>query len=284
MPRTLLVQRFVIVLGLLASSVGCAHAKTDSVTTGAVNSSRQPGMLHLLRVSKDLSVTVITIKDGVVTSIERGEDPLIRARNKPKIELSHSEELFGGTHVANGAVYTDTTACRPLAISPNGVKAACLRSDGKGTLVLFDLSSPSTTQYNTKITVGEDSTMMLGFLSDGKLAVVADDSSCPFYRRSDRAFSDEPQARVKVIDMRGAVLNSGPCVHGVVVGDKRLAYFTHDPFGNGLYSLNGHTWFRGRPMAFNGAGQLLLIDDSGNLVDRHGRLIAADINDGYWTK
>jgi hypothetical protein len=231
-----------------------------------------------------ISYTVVTIRDGVVVSTRADKPTLLRARDKPEMSISSAQMLFGGTHAKNGSVYTDTTACQPIAISPNGVNAACLRIDGKGTLTLYSLSDPVHTQFNVRATVGEFSARMMGFTSDRELAVVADDDSCPFYRRSDGKYADEPQARVKVIDMHGMVLKSGPCVHGIIVGDDRIAYLTHDPSGNALYSVDGDHWLSGQPMTFDGSGELLFIDGDSNLLDRKGRLIAPNVVGGYWTK
>jgi hypothetical protein len=247
---------------------------------------RVAGTLHLVRpASASLQWEAATMQDGEIVSTVAGrpEVPLI-ARNKPEISLSPLKELFGGTHVGRSFVYTDKTACQPLAISPNGVNGACLRVDGHGTLTLFRVADPVNTQRNTAVTVGEYSRLMMGFLSDDRLAVVADDLSCPFFRRADRGYADEPQARVKVLDMSGAAVATGPCVHGVVVGDGRMAYLQHDSNEKPLYSLDGQTWSPGTPATFDGRGALLIIGGNFDLTDTSGRLVAHDVAEAYWTK
>ncbi len=240
------------------------------------------GTLHLFRRVREIEHTVITVRDGKVVRTGDSE-MLLRARDFPEKTISLAEEVFGGTHTVGDTVETDATACQPLAISPHGINVACLRIDGMGTLTLFRLANPDKTQRNMKFTVGTYSTQMMGFLSDNLLAVVVDDDSCPFYRRADGQYADEPQARFLVINMRGVVQKSGHCVHGVVVGDNKVAYLSHDLSGNATYSLNGRDWLVGYPTTFDGSGQLLFIDGN-NLLDQRGRLIASNVDGAYWTK
>lgn len=270
-------------MALVATGVlsACSPAKLN----GNVELHKAPaikGTLHLFRRVREIEHTVINVRDGRV--VPTGDvESIVRARDFPEKAISVADQFFGGNHTVGGTVETDATACQPLAISPHGINVACLRSDGMGTLTLFRLANPNKTQRNMKFTVGTYSTQMMGFLSDNLLAVVVDDDSCPFYRRADGQYADEPQARLVVINMRGVVQKSGPCVHGVVVGDNEVAYLSHDAWGNATYSLNGRGWLAGYPTTFDGSGQLLFMDGN-NLLDHRGRLIASNVDYAYWTK
>ncbi|HTD36417.1 MAG TPA: hypothetical protein VK669_02790 [Candidatus Limnocylindrales bacterium] len=146
------------------------------------------------------------------------------------------------------------------------------------------MAHPTETQENVPVTVGEFSRRMMGFVSEGRLAVVTDDESCPFFRRADRRFAEEPQGRVKIVDMTGKTVGSGPCVHGLVAGDGKLAYLQHDAMERPLYSLDGRTWSQGTPATFAGSGSLLVIDERGDLVDTQGRLVTRDVSAAFWTR
>ena len=87
-----------------------------------------------------------------------------------------------------------------------------------------------------------------------------------------------------MVDMAGKIVGSGPCVHGLVAGDGKLAYLQHDPMEQPLYSLDGRTWSKGTPATFDGSGSLLVIDEHGDLVDTHGRLVAHDVGMAYWSR
>lgn len=274
-----------LVLGLVAIA-GCAAAAVAVAALGspaAEAPAHITGTLYVVRPTGAFEWDLVTIRNGEVLSTQHRGQPPLAARNRPRTSLS-SRQLFGTTHVVNGHLSTDLTACEPLAISPNGMSAACLRSDGRGTLTVFRLAQPAKTQRNTTVTVGELSRMMMGFVSDARLAVVADDETCPFFRRADRRYADEPQGRVRIVDMTGKLVGSGPCVHGVVAGDGRLAYLQHDPMEQPLYSLDGRTWSKGTPATFDGSGSLLVIDEHRDLVDTHGRLVAHNVGAAFWTR
>jgi hypothetical protein len=273
-----------LVLGLVLTA-GCA-ATALAVTARsprAQSLERVKGTLYVVRSTGTVRWDLVKIRDGRVVSTKRQELPPLAARNRPQTSLPR-QHFFGGDHMGNGRFYTDTTACDPMAISPNGVNAACLRSDGHGTLTVFRVARPTETQKNAPVTVGEYSRLMMGFVSEGRLAVVADDESCPFFRRADRRFAEEPQGRVKMVDMAGKIVGSGPCVHGLVAGDGKLAYLQHDSMELPLYSLDGRTWSKGTPATFDGTGSLLVIDEHRDLVDTHGRLVARDVGAAFWTR
>jgi len=125
---------------------------------------------------------------------------------------------------------------------------------------------------------------MMGFMTDDTLVVVADDLSCPLFRRADGRYADEPQGRIKLLNMAGKIIGTGPCAHGVVVGDGKLAYVQHDPAEKPLYSLDGRTWSPGMPATFDGSGSLLIIDENRDLTDTRGRLVAHNVFAAYWTR
>jgi len=261
---------------------GCSAREPAVTAHRATTPARITGTLYVVRPNGS-EWDLLTIRDGVVVSTDHHRPPPLAARNKPRASLQR-RAFFGGTHVENGHLSTDATACEPLAISPGGVNAACLRGDGRGTLTVFRVANPAKTQRNAAVTVGEYSRHMMGFLSDARLAVIADDASCPFFRRADRRYSAEPQGRVRIVDMTGRLVGAGPCVHGLAAGDGKLAYLQHDAMEHPLYSLDGRTWSNGFPATFDGSGSLLLIDELRDLVDARGRLVAHHVSDAFWTR
>lgn len=275
-------RRLALGLVLLA---GCSAAQSVTArhTPVAHGVARIKGTLYVVRPTQPLQWDLVTIRDGVVLSTHHRRDPPLAARNQPRTSLPW-QSLFGGTHLGKGGVYTDRTACDPLAISPNGGNAACLRSDGRGTLTVFRVAHPTETQKNANVTVGELSPAMMGFVSEDRLAVVADDESCPFFRRADGRYADEPQARVKIVNMAGKIIGSGPCAHGLIAGDGKLAYLRHDPIQHPLYSPDGRTWSNGTPATFDGSGTLLIIDENGDLTDTHGHLVAHHVSAAFWMR
>jgi hypothetical protein len=272
-------HRVVMALLLIA---GCSAREPALTAHRATTPARITGTLYVVRPN-GWDWDLLTIRDGVIVSTDHDRPPPLAARNKPRASLQR-HAFFGGTHVENGHLSTDATACEPLAISPGGVSAACLRSDGHGTLTVFRIADPAKTQKNAAVTVGEYSRHMMGFLSDERLAVVADDESCPFFRRADGRYANEPQGRVRIVDMTGRLVGAGPCVHGLAAGDGKLAYLRHDAMEHPLYSLDGRTWSNGSPVTFDGSGSLLLIDDFRDLVDTRGRLVARHVSDAFWTR
>jgi hypothetical protein len=174
--------------------------------------------------------------------------------------------------------------CRNVAISPNGLLGACVLMQAQAIVAIFRVANP-TALHNTHIIVDDVGAPLEGFLDDSRLAVIADDESCPFFRRADGNFSEEPQARLLVIDQAGRVLSRGACAHGVVTGDGVFALIGHDPEERPLYSLDdGKTWKLGEPVAFDGNNQVLLVNQHWQLVDSIGRLIADNAASAMWTK
>jgi hypothetical protein len=275
-------HRVILALLLIAGCLAREPATTMHRATAVERPERIAGTLYVVRPN-GWDWDLLTIRDGVVVATDHNRPPPLAARNKPRTSLPQLD-LFGGNHVKGDQFYTDATACEPLAISPGGLNAACLRSDGRGTLTVFRVANPAKTQRNAAVTVGEYSRHMMGFLSDDRLAVVADDEACPFFRRADGRYANEPRGRVRIVDMTGRLVGAGPCVHGLAAGDGKLAYLQHDAMEHPLYSLDGRTWSNGSPATFDGSGSLLVIDDDRDLVDTRGRLVAHHVSDAFWTR
>lgn len=200
---------------------------------------------------------------------------MLIARDKPAVRLS-TTRLFG-------MIPIDPRSCEPIALSPDGRYAACLRRDGLGTVTIFSLADPQNTQHDTRLHVALNSRRMAAFIGD-TLAVAADDTTCPAFYRTDAHFSFEPRARLFVVDMRGKQLRKGPCIHGVIGGTKKLAFIGHDTKEKPFYSFDGISWDPGLALTFDGDDHLLVINQYDQLIDDQDRLISDQVVDALWTR
>jgi hypothetical protein len=217
---------------------------------------------------------VEVVHDGQRLAHPPPGDVLI-ARDKPAIRLS-TAALFGRAHL-------DPKSCEPIALSHDGKYAACLRSDGLGTVTIFSLADPQHSQHDTALHVAVNSRRMAAFIGN-TLAVAADDATCPSFYRTDAHFSFEPRARLFVLDMHGKQLSKGPCIHGLIGGTKKLAFISHDTKENPQYSFDGTSWEPGMAMAFDAGDHLLVINQFDQLVDDQGRLVSDGVVDAWWTR
>jgi hypothetical protein len=197
------------------------------------------------------------------------------ARDKPTIRLS-SARLFG-------MIPIDPKSCEPIALSPDGRYAACLRADGYGTVTIFSLADPQDTQHDTRLHVALNSRRMAAFVGN-TLAVAANDLTCPQFYRTDAHFSFEPRARLFVVDMRGKQLRKGPCIHGVIGGTKKLAFIGHDTKEKPFYSFDGVSWDPGLALTFDGDDHLLIVNQYDQLIDDQDRLVSDQVVDAMWTR
>jgi hypothetical protein len=234
------------------------------------------GTLYVFHTSttREGGPVVEILHDGRRLSNPAPGDVLI-ARDRPSIRLSTALMFVTGR--------IDAKSCEPIAISHDGTWAACLRSDGLGTVVIFNLSDPQHTQRNTGLHVAVNSRRMAGF-EGNTLAVAADDTTCPAFYRTDAHFAFEPRARLYVIDLHGRQLNKGACIHGVIAGEHRLALISHDTTDKPFYSYDGTNWNPGLPIAFDGGDHLLVLNQYNQLVDDQGRLVSEDVVDAWWTR
>lgn len=191
---------------------------------------------------------------------------LLIARDNPKKTLSLAP-------LSNG--------CEPIAISPNGVYGACLAS---GTVVIFTRARPETIRHATGFHITVRAERIAGFLADDSLAIAADDLSCAAFKRSDRRYGYEPRTRLRILTTRGVLLRSGPCIHGLVTGDKKIALVGHDGNQQPQYSFDGMAWRPGLPVTFDGDDHLLVINKFDQLVDEQNQLVARDVVDAFWTR
>ena len=249
-----------------ALAFGCA----SRVPMPAQTSPPIAGTLYVTHLSQRGSAPDISIvRDGVVMPNPAPSGVLI-AREKPSI-IFPTLQLHG------------RRPCEPVAISPRGIYGACLRADGRGSVILFAIASPSA-QRESAAHVRVNTAHMIGFLNDGELAVAADDDTCPSYARGDAVYSYEPRSRLWELRTDGSIMRKGPCVHGIVVGDKRIALLFHDPKEQPEFSFDGSTWQPGFPVTFDGDDHLLIINKWDQLVDEQGRLVATDVVDASWTR
>ena len=258
----------VIAAGCIAPPQGEPHAQTPAPPIA--------GTLYVFHTSTSgqTGPGVEILHDGKQMAGTVPADVLI-ARDKPSVRLSTKPFL--------GATRNDPKSCEPIAISADGTWAACLRSDGRGTLTLFKLADPRHSQRTTGLHVSVNSRRMAGFVGH-TLAVAADDNSCPQFYRTDAHFSFEPRARLYIIDMRGKQLHKGPCIHGLIAGEHKLAYISHDTTEKPFYSFDGTTWSPGLAMTFDGGDHLLVINPYDQLIDDQGRLVSDDAVDAWWTR
>jgi hypothetical protein len=249
----------------LAALAGCA---THSAETPANSSAASAiaGNLYILHGAPGEPHTLadfVLVRDGVQLG-DHKLATLLTARRAPKVALGPGF-LFAGD-------------CEPIAISQHGRRAACVRQNDLGNLTIFEIGKAGRKPVDTTLTIGGFSTVSAAFLGDGELAVLADDPECPAAGRS-------PRARLRVIDGTGRLLRSGPCAHGVVAGDKRLALLRHEASGADSYSTDeGASWKAGDPMTFDGEDRLLVLDRSKDaIVDERGRTIAEHALSAFWT-
>jgi len=235
-----------------------------------------PGTLYVFHASSTAAGGPVTevLRDGKSVTKPAPGDVLI-ARDKPSIRLS-TAPMFGKAR-------NDPSTCEPFAISHDGTWAACLRSDGLGSVVIFNVRNPQRTQRNTGLHVAVFSRRMAGF-EGNTLAVAADDDTCPAFYRTDAHFAFEPRARLYLIDMHAKRIGKGACIHGVIAGEHRLALIGHDTTEKPLYSFDGTDWKPGLAMTFDGDDHLLIINQYDQLVDEQGRLVSEGVVDAWWTR
>ena len=211
--------------------------------------------------------------DGVLVQRPTVVGELV-ARDKPSVRVSTALMLSG------------TRRCEPLAISPHGVYVACLKADGNGTVAVFKLAHPAATLHDTRVRISVDTHHMAGFVSDDRLALAGDDTTCPMYYRTDaHVYSAEPRARLFIVDAPSAkTVKPGVCVHGLVAGDGKVAYIGHDASEEPQYSLDGTHWSPGLAVAVDGGGNVLAIAPNNDLADDQNRVVSHDVVDAVWTR
>ncbi|MBV8366164.1 MAG: hypothetical protein JO194_06665 [Candidatus Eremiobacteraeota bacterium] len=261
------------VLGALAI-VACAGCASDRQDPPPSNAPAIAGTLYVTHLSSgDASAVFDIVRDGALQRHHAASDVLI-ARDRPQIRIS-TKPLFDSRR-----------RCQPMAISPHGIYVACMRSDDNNTIALFRMDRPFATLHDTSARVGVDTHQMVGFVSDDRLAVAADDLTCPAYYRTDaQVWSAQPRSRVHLIDSAsGKTVRTGICVHGVITGDDQLVYLGHDNREDPQFSRDGIHWIPGQAVALDGMGQVLAISHSNDLVDEQSRVISRDVVDAKWTR
>ena len=259
---------FVTVCAVCAVTPGCLSFPAPTPLESAPPIAGTLYITHLSQSSGAPDVT--TVRDGAVVSSPAPSGVLI-ARDKPSVTFP-TAPLRGRRQ------------CEPVAISPHGGYGACLRADGHGSVIIFRLANPASTQVQSPAQVTINSNRMAGFLNERQLAVAADDDSCPSYHRGDARRAYEPRARLWVIGTDGVLERRGPCIHGLVAGTKRIAFIFHDSKERPTYSFDGKTWQYGLATTFDGSDRLLVINEWDQLVDEKDRLVAKDVADAVWTR
>jgi len=233
------------------------------------------GTLYVAHLSDEPNTPAAfdVVRDGALQRHHAPSD-VIFARDRPQIRVS-TKPMFAGAQ-----------RCQPMAISPHGTYVACLRADDRNTIAVFRMDRPLTTLHDTGAHVGVDNHQMVGFISDDRLAVAADDLSCPaFYRTDAQVWSAEPRARLNLIDSAtGKTMHTGICLHGLVTGDDQIVFLGHDDREDPQFSRDGIHWTPGLAVAFDGMGQVLAISHSNDLVDEQSRVISHDVVDARWTR
>ena len=228
------------------------------------------GTLYVTHPSQNGGTPSISIVRGGGVALQPAPTGFLIARDKPLIRFP-TTPLHG------------RRACEPVAISPHGVYGACLRADGRGSVIIFRIADPAA-QRQTAAQITVNTAHMIGFLNDQELAVAADDDSCPSFARNDAVYSFEPRARLWVLGVDGFVKRKGPCAHGLVVGSRKIALISHDSKDRPQYSFDGAAWQPGLAVAFDGDDRLLVINKWDQLVDEQSRVVAQDVVDAFWTR
>jgi hypothetical protein len=285
--------RFVVTFAICAASISC-DSNRDLGPYATVPAPTIRGTLYVTRTtSKDqLYPNVDVYRDGK----QVGSFPWIELAGPPGHRIMHSRRVllarndpsisirdFSIPEFSLDRSWRDPE-CTNVAISPKGVLGACVIKGAKFTLAIFRVGQAAA-RRDTHIVVDDVGRPLEGFLDDSRIAVIANDESCPFFRRADRHFSDEPQARLMVVDQTGKVLSRGACAHGVITGDGVFALIGHDSQERSQYSLDdGKTWLTGEAVAFDGGNHVLLVNMHRQLVDSMGRLVADEAAGATWTK
>jgi hypothetical protein len=259
------------VLASLASS-GCIARPPDVALATAPS---VPGTLYIMHPSSR--------PDGLLDVEVRHDGALIDGPSVAGMLIARAQPAL---RISTKVVATRSGGCAPMAISPRGIFVACLRSDGSGIVSVMRRDAPTAPLHDTRARVSVDTHHIVGFTSDTEFAVAGDDSTCPTYYRTDaHVYAAEPRARLFVIDaVSGRTVRSGPCIHGLVTGDRTIVYVGHDSSDEPQYSRDGTNWQPGLVVALDGDGHVLAIDKSNRLVDEQDRLVSDDVVDAMWTR
>jgi hypothetical protein len=262
----------ILMLACLAAA-GCSMR--PSASAPATTAPPISGTLYIMHPSDhpDGHPDIEVRHDGVLVQRPTVVGELV-ARDNPSVRVSTTLMLSGAQR------------CEPLAISPHGVYVACLKADGNGTVAVFKLAHPAATLRNTRLHISVDTHHMAGFVSDDRLAIAADDTTCPLYYRTDaHVYAAEPRARLFIIDASTAkTVKPGLCVHGLVVGDGKIAYIGHDASEEPQYSFDGTHWSPGLAVVVDGGGDVLAIGSNNDLADDQNRVVSHDVVDAVWTR
>lgn len=184
-----------------------------------------------------------------------------------------------------------------LALSPDGRRGICtpVASHSEG-LVLFDARKPAHRRV-----IFDNATFGLphvaAWIDNERIAVVEYRKyGCRFYNHY-----GDPPAGLVVIDLRGRILERGPCMAGVIAGPRGLVYVDYrdnvwrflDPLGDQprdrmVFSPDqGRSWHVAHPEFADGNGHVFSRGDCGcdeTLRDENDRALLKNVFSAGWAK
>ena len=186
-----------------------------------------------------------------------------------------------------------------FALSPDGRRGVCFSeySDSED-LVVFDAGSPARTRRVVFKASPVNRPYIAGWVDDERIATIEyRPGICPFHR----TYGFVPGGLV-VIDVRGHVLERGPCMAGVLAGPRGLVYVQWKvdyrdwkswmPVGFGrpeehpaFSSDAGRSWRFGWPQFADRDGRVFYLTGIiGTLHDPDGRKLFGGVSDAAWAR
>jgi len=248
-------------------------------------------------------------RDGKL--VARIEGRVFAARDAARNSLIYDDwtkraRRFGGGPSWKFDPCPDVNGVRTLALSPNGRRGVCAFSfSNTDRLVLFDVSSPSRAQNVIFRNLSDNRLYRAAWLDDNRIALVEyRGTGCRYYAH----YGDAPAGLV-IIDVKGRVLERGPCMAGVAAGPHGLVYvdyfgnwkhglvpFSEEPRDRMVFSVDrGRSWHDGQVQFADGeahAFSLAATEGHGmhdpsccnNLRDESGAALVTGVQQATWAK
>jgi hypothetical protein len=251
-------------LAIAAVASGC----TDSASRQSSVSYRPPKIIPgTLYVANRENITQLPtwriLRNGKEVGTFRASNFAV-ARERPSVKLFvglDPESVHGviGATDSNTMDLPDGCNNSEVELSPDGTYGLC-NADSK--LFLFNVRSRKVVRTVTSNLALVD-LEGYAFLPGNLIAAMFEDEACA---SPAVGTVEEPWARVYFMRFDGTRTHKGPCAFGVVSGRARVAYSSYRD-RKPVYSFDGKDWRPGYPTAFDGADDLILLDNDGPKLD-----------------
>jgi hypothetical protein len=260
----------------------------EAVSTGDMYGSAAPGVTRAYR-------------DGRVVATYPGR--VLVARDNPAASLLYDDRRRRARGLRGGAWRPFSPCPDPYnhlvyQLSPNGRRGLCFSEfDNGDDLVVFDVSDPGRTRRVAFKASPMNRPYVAAWLDDDRIAAMEyRPGSCPYHR----AYGFPPAGLV-IIDVRGRVLERGPCMAGLLAGPRGLVYvewkvdytqpaswlpFFGRPHEQPAFSTDqGRSWQFGRPQFADADGRVYYSTGTiGTLRDDTGRRILGGVYEAAWAR